>query len=266
MTSDDTEHTWIVAEALLRAQGDAVVFEQEMARGLRWWFLSIPPATGFATMRACLQLLLGFGPARSGVFSAGNGPAMRSALIGVYFRDDLDRMRSLVRVCTRITHTDVKAEYGALAVALAAAGRLETFDRYCRDGEFVARVRLAAAGVFDPGEGVSGYIYDTVPAALASFSQNRGDFRGTVQTAIGMGGDTDTVAAIAGAICGAHVGEARIPREWVDGICDWPRSVAGMRRLASGDPPRLWLVALISRNVFFFPIALWHAVVTILRR
>ena len=266
MTSDDTEHTWIVVEALQAAQGDVAIFERELGRGLRRWFLSMPPALGWATLRACMKLVLGFGPGRSGVFSAGNGPAMRSAVIGVWFREDVHSIQTFVRSCARVTHTDPKAEYGALAVALAAAGRSEVFGELCPDKEFVERVRLAGDGVFDPGRGVSGYIYDTVPAALAVCSRHRDDYRGAVLEAISVGGDTDTVAAIVGAILGARVGEAGIPREWVDGVWDWPRSMGAMRRLAGGERVRLGYLALVGRNWVFFVIALWHAVVTILRR
>ena len=67
-----------------------------------------------------IKLWLGFPATRSGVFSAGNGPAMRAALLGVCYGNDVPRLRALVRASTRITHTDPKAEYGALTVALAA--------------------------------------------------------------------------------------------------------------------------------------------------
>lgn len=266
MTSDDTEHTWIVVEALYVAQGDVAVFERELGRGLRRWFLTMPPALGWATLRACLKLVVGFGPGRSGVFSAGNGPAMRGAVIGGWFRDDLASIQTFVRSCARVTHTDPKAEYGALAVALAAAGRLEAFGELCPDREVVERVRLAGMGVFDPGRGVSGYIYDTVPAALSVCVRHGDDFRQAVLEAIGLGGDTDTVAAIVGGIIGARVGEGGIPAEWADGIWDWPRSVGAMRRLAGGERVRLSYLGLLIRNWVFFVIALWHAVVGIVRR
>lgn len=266
MTSDDTEHTWIVVDALQVARGDVSVFERELSRGLRRWFLTMPPALGWATLRACLKLCLGFGPGRSGVFSAGNGPAMRSAAIGVWFGEDIGAIQTFVRSCTRVTHTDPKAEWGALAVALAAAGQLAMFGRVCPDPAFVERVRLAGNGVFDPGGGVSGYVFDTVPAALAVCARHRGDFRGAVLAAIGMGGDTDTVAAIVGGIIGARVGENGIPPEWLRGIWDWPRSVGAMRRLAGGDRVVLPFGGLVMRNWAFFVIALWHAVFTILGR
>src|SRR5205823_1644411 len=52
--------------------------------------------------------------------SAGNGPAMRSALLGVCLGHDPPRLRAFVRASTRLTHTDPRAERGALLVALAA--------------------------------------------------------------------------------------------------------------------------------------------------
>src|SRR5206468_312367 len=88
-------------------------------RRFRWWLLGLPAGVGKATARAIIKLWCGFSPKNSGVFSAGNGPAMRSAVLGAAV-DDLKLLRSLVSATTRITHTDPKAEWGAWAVALAA--------------------------------------------------------------------------------------------------------------------------------------------------
>ena len=66
------------------------------------------------------KLCIGFPPSRSGIFSAGNGPAMRAAILGVYAAHDHDRLAELIQASTTLTHTDPDAEYGALAVALAA--------------------------------------------------------------------------------------------------------------------------------------------------
>ncbi|GMQ74851.1 MAG: hypothetical protein BMS9Abin01_0091 [Gammaproteobacteria bacterium] len=125
MVSDDAEQTCLVAQALIVAGGNHEIFLKRLARGLRLWMLGLPAGVGFATLRACLKLWLGVSPKRSGVFSAGSGPAMRSAILGAAVHDR-DELVTLVRLSTRITHTDPKAEYGALAVALAA--------RLARDG------------------------------------------------------------------------------------------------------------------------------------
>ena len=121
MVSDDTEHTVMVAQTLLEFPDDVAAFQRSLAWRLRWWFLSLPAAVGLATARACVKLWCGFPPTKSGVMSAGNGPAMRAAVIGCFFADDPQRRREFVKAATRITHTDPRAEWGAIAVAEAAA-------------------------------------------------------------------------------------------------------------------------------------------------
>src|SRR5690349_21320078 len=126
LCSDDTEHTCMLAQSLIRTarhadiDAQASAFASDLGWRLRFWLLGLPAGIGLATLRAILKLWMGFPPRLSGVFSAGNGPAMRVALLGVCHGNDLPRMRALVRAATRITHTDPKAEHGALAVALAA--------------------------------------------------------------------------------------------------------------------------------------------------
>ena len=122
--SDDTEHTFFVAQALLAHPNDPVAFQRCLAWKLRFWLLGVPAGIGLATLRAILKLWLGFRPTRGGVFSAGNGPAMRSGIIGAYFFDDPIRRKEFVSAATRLTHTDPKAEVAALAVAESAASVL----------------------------------------------------------------------------------------------------------------------------------------------
>ena len=83
MVSDDTEHAIMVAESLLDAAADAERFAAALAWRMRFWLLGFPAGAGSATLRAILKLWLGCPPARSGIPSAGNGPAMRAPLLGV---------------------------------------------------------------------------------------------------------------------------------------------------------------------------------------
>ena len=126
MVSDDTEHTHFVAEALLAAPDSPAAFARHLAWSLRLWILALPAGVGFATLRATLKLWLGFPPHRSGVFSAGNGPAMRAAPMGAYFAgyggpDWEARLAAHVAAATRLTHTDPRALIAARAVAGIAA-------------------------------------------------------------------------------------------------------------------------------------------------
>ena len=297
MTSDDTEHTCMLAQSLIvTGHGDLAALEKKFAANFAWrlrfWLLGLPAGIGMATLRAIIKLWLGFPATKSGVFSAGNGPAMRAALIGVCFGHDLPRMRVLVRAATRVTHTDPKAEYGAFAVALAAyiashgadiapAVFVETLGEHLTDAEFLSLVRSAAdsvmrgesAEVFAEGlhcgKGVSGYMYHTLPCALHVWLAHQKDYRAAVTAMIRLGGDSDTTAAIVGAIVGARVGKAGIPAEWFDHLAEWPRSVAWMEhlseRLASHcatqtNGASLWInpLALFVRNVLFMLIVLTH--------
>ncbi len=88
MISDDTEHTILVAQALLRRGSKPEAFAHCLAWKLRWWLPGLPAGIGLATLRSILKLWLGFPPSRSGVYSAGNGPAMRSAILGACFATD----------------------------------------------------------------------------------------------------------------------------------------------------------------------------------
>ncbi|MCA9067653.1 MAG: ADP-ribosylglycohydrolase family protein, partial [Planctomycetaceae bacterium] len=256
MVSDDTEHACMVAQAVIDAGDDAEAFAEHLARRLRWWLLALPAGTGLATLKATLKLCIGISPDRSGIFSAGNGPAMRSPILGAAI-DDLDQLRRFVRASTRITHTDLKAEYGAWGVALAArrassrtlmeprdyaselsqslAGEpadefLDLVDRAVRSHERGESVE-AFADSLGLEKGVSGYVYHTVLVVLHAWFSYPGDFRSAVQSVIRCGGDTDSTAAIVGGIVGCTVSKAGIPQEWLDHLWEWPRSVTWLEHL-----------------------------------
>ena len=121
MTSDDTEHACMVGQSLRKSGGDPSRFAWAMGWQLRWWLLGLPSGTGLATLKSCIRLWLGWPAGRSGVYSAGNGPAMRSALLGVHAGENVDLLCKLVAASTRLTHSDPRAYEGVLVVALAAA-------------------------------------------------------------------------------------------------------------------------------------------------
>ena len=253
--SDDTEHAALTLLAFRRAGGDPVRFGNALARALKIWILGVPPGVGLATLRACGRLLIGFSPERSGVFSAGNGPAMRAPILGVLAGDDPKLLAEFVRVSSRLTHTDPRAEAGALAVAEAAAGRWprETIEAVER-GETGAQLaeRLGCAGY------VTGFVEHTVPVALHVSYRHRADFRAAIEEAISLGGDADTVAAIAGGIVGAHVGKEGIPSEWLAGIADPAWSVARLEKIAVGLAGAPVFPVQVARNFLLLVVVLWH--------
>lgn len=116
--------------------------------------------------------------------------------------------------------------------------------------------------------GISGYIYHAVPAVIHAWLRHPDDFKAALLEIIACGGDTDTTGAILGGIIGARVGVEGIPRQWIDGILEYPESVGFMKtvarqlhQVASGESVKSVNVAfplLLFRNVFFAVIVLFH--------
>ncbi|MEB3337982.1 MAG: ADP-ribosylglycohydrolase family protein, partial [Leptolyngbyaceae bacterium] len=221
----------------------------------------------------------------------------RSAIIGAVFADSPTQLADFVRASTTLTHTDPRALTGAQAIAALTAwaiqhpaqGLLEpevlqilgtlahptdlewqqllaklhtAYQSHLSVKEFAERLGLL--------EGVSGYIYHSVPVAIYAWMRHYGNFEQTLIAVLELGGDTDTVAAIAGALAGAVVGEAGIPSVWIEGIKDWPRSPHLLRLLGdrltgmvttgqTSQPVRYFWPALIPRNTWFLVLVLLHA-------
>lgn len=294
MISDDTEHTVMVAQSLIESGGDEADFARDFAWRLKGWLLALPAGVGMATGRAIIKLWLFIPPAYSGVNSAGNGPAMRAAVIGVAFGDDPDKLARLSRISTRITHRDERAEHGALTVAIAAH-LSATSDALLSAQEFVqamaarlppgsetlASIRAVAASLaagepaaaFVAGlgskNGVSGYMLHTLPAVLHVWLRHQDDYIGGVTEIIRLGGDSDSTAAILGGIIGARVGRAGIPPHLLQDLRDWPRSTNFIERVARRlaharlantrmGEVRSFIFATPVRNLFFLGVVLAH--------
>ena len=294
MVSDDTEHTCMVAQALIVSSGDVQRFQKDLAWRLRFWLIALPAGVGYATLRAILKLWLGFRPDRSGVFSAGNGPAMRSSILGVCYGDDPKKLRELVRASTRLTHTDPKAEFGALAVAIAshlssrqsnvsaksyyenlqkllgaeAREFLELIKQSC-DSVNAQETTESFAATLALEHGISGYVYHTVPVVIHGWLSHQQNYPEAILAIIRCGGDTDTTAAILGGIIGASVGERGIPKLWLQHLWEWPINVKWIKLLGQrlidvveqkvvGESLSLPIYGIFLRNLFFMIVVIFH--------
>lgn len=293
MISDDTEHTLMVAQALLSHPKDPVAFQRALAWKFRWWFAGLPGGVGLATAKACLRLWIGFPTSKCAVVSAGSGPAMRSAVIGAFFANQSEMRREFVAASSRLTHRVWQAKTAALAVAEAAALAvrsegapdaakvLSIMRGLSPEKEWQARISeiepclKSESPVSDFVDnlglkgGVTGYSLHVVPVALYTWLRHPCDFRLALTTAIECGGDTDTVGAILGALCGATTGTKAIPTEWIRGIWEWPRSCKFIERLAERladqenasacrGPVRYFWPRIIPRNLLFLAVVLAH--------
>jgi poly(ADP-ribose) glycohydrolase ARH3 len=158
--------------------------------------------------------------------SYGNGAAMRVAPVGLFFRDDLDRVREQARRSAIPTHTHPLGIEGAqlLGIAVALCSKMESFDSGTLFGELLARASTtdfrqqveavsrvrSVDALARLGNGIEAI--RSVPTALACFALFPDSYQRAVGHALLLGGDTDTIAAMTGALCGALLGIEAIPR------------------------------------------------------
>ena len=256
LVSDDTEHLRMTAVSLLQESTDSSRFAGQLARRLRWWLAALPAGVGLATGLSIIRLWFGWPPDRSGVDSAGNGPAMRSGILGVCLHRDQDPLPEFVRASTRITHTDVREETGAMLIAWAGREAVRSRSAPIDAGLFLQTCRKLApdevwataleqieqglahgdsavgfAARLQCERGVSGYIVKTVAAVLFCWLRWPGEFRRPIEQIIMLGGDADSTAAVLGGLAGASCGPTAIPPEWLNRLAEWPYSVNWMRSL-----------------------------------
>jgi ADP-ribosylglycohydrolase len=199
---------------------------------------------------------------------AGNGSAMRALPIGVLFGPDLACVARVAVEQSRLTHQDPRCAAGAVAVAAAAAlasdlDPMRVLDRiaeitHSTESSVGEAIRLLNQWVDLPPEeavrrlqetrlepsyaeawqGVSSFVVPSVIWSLYSFLHSPGDYWTAVRTAIAVGGDTDTMAAIAGGLAGARVGLAGLPGNLVQQIHDrgaWGAGDLGALALAAAE-------------------------------
>lgn len=292
IVSDDTEQSALVAQTLIvspRDVGDAV---RSFRRSLLGWFLRLPWGLGLATLRACFRIALGF--RESGVYSAGNGAAMRAAIVGVYFREDASSRRAFSTALARVTHTDPRAVQSALFVAELAAlcssstpvdPRIDLVNKALSvvDEPSLREAILRAIAVESQSLsaiaasetlGNTGFVLHTLPLAVFMFLRSGESVLPCLSLTISAGGDTDSIAAIVGAWLGALHGERGLPESLVQSLQPGPFGLAHLRALAheltacaegraASVPRYLWPLAM-ARNLALFPVALFHAFRTLL--
>jgi poly(ADP-ribose) glycohydrolase ARH3 len=169
--------------------------------------------------------------------SLGNGAAMRAAPIGLLYCDDLDRVAEEARLSALPTHVHPigieGAQILAVAVALALRGppleRREFYrelTRRARSEEF--RWHVSAAARLRRGDtltflGSSLEAHRSVVTAIACFTQASRSYEDAVSRAMSLGDDVDTLAAMTGALCGAHLGLEAVPAHLLDKLEDGPK-------------------------------------------
>jgi ADP-ribosylglycohydrolase/tetratricopeptide (TPR) repeat protein len=234
VTSDDTALTLLVARHLVERDGgcEASAFLAELAEGE-------PMIRGLGpTTTAAIEHFRRSGQAVASSGGATNGAAMRALPIGwVLPHSQADRRREVAIEMSRATHADVSAVVAACVIAACASWALEGASPALllriaveeageaaravgTDARLAEMLTQVSTGTWEaPAEGVSLDAYDTVAAVLSCVA-SAPSLRGGVVSAVQLGGDTDTVAALVGGLLGA-----KLTVEQVHGELPWHHSV-----------------------------------------
>lgn len=174
--------------------------------------------------------------------SAGNGSLMRTAPVALAHLDDPAALVEAAMAVSALTHHDPLAGEGAALWCLmirhaVLTGEFPTVDEALADHPAPARWRdaLIEAETLEPRAfSNNGWVVGALQAAWAAIvhtpvpdRQPCRHFQDVLATAIGIGHDTDTVAAIAGALVGARWGVSAIGQEWSSVLHGWPGARAG---------------------------------------
>lgn len=233
-----------------------------IAEGFLEWHRSNPPDVGIQTSavlrstrtrltsgaqsagRVMAEEAAGYSAARS--HSAGNGALMRTAPVALANLDDRGRMAQAARAVAELTHGDplagdscvlwceairVAVLEGRFAVTagldLLPVERRDAWQAWLDDALDVARNRSERV----PGERFrpNGFTVTALQAAVAAIVTTDVPERMpcrhlqlALHSAVRIGDDTDTVAAIAGALLGARWGASAVPWGWRRTLNGWP--------------------------------------------
>ncbi|MCA9795233.1 MAG: ADP-ribosylglycohydrolase family protein [Candidatus Eremiobacteraeota bacterium] len=255
--TDDTQMTlcvvdWLLAkehhdgQALLARFAEAYRPARRYGSGVSWILRAYPDRPH--EWKALSTLMFPGG-------SYGNGSAMRVAPIGLAFHRQPQQLVQVARLASSVTHSHPLAMAGstlqAAAVATAlrmqppldhqafllslqrTAARLGSHDYQAKLDAIqagLARALTPAQMASRLGTGVAAV--EAVPMALYCFLSHPHHFERVIESAIFLGGDTDTIAAMAGSIAGAFLGEQAIPRAWLARVREDEYPPGRIRRLA----------------------------------
>ena len=218
--TDDTEQALILAESLY----ETIYFSPDnFAEKLRK--IDLSHRYGPTSIRAITNLKRGYSWRESGIESDTDGSSMRVSAIGLLYHHNYSLVESYAAIASSITHRGNAAIAGSVAVAVGVAcilnedemlfeevvKRVEKYDALTAEKiEYAYQIRNSSLSKAVRELGNTIMAFDAVPMAFYCYFSSK-SFEQAVVKGANAGGDTDTIAAIAGAMKGADTGFEKIP-------------------------------------------------------
>jgi ADP-ribosyl-[dinitrogen reductase] hydrolase len=236
-TTDDTAMARNLVRSLVARHGfDAADLVDRHVE----WFRSEPPDVGTLVGRVLRRVERGEDAAtaaqaiwaeRGPEVSAGNGSVMYCAPLGLAYANRPDELHELAPAMSVLTHFDGRCRTACLAVTLGVGAlvRGEAADDAARSAltavedleggeelEFLVEAAGSSRAIDGPDQGFCLFTAGVAFQALVS----GGDAETELRRVVSLGGDTDTNAAVAGALLGARDGSNGLPPQWVERLED----------------------------------------------
>ncbi|MGH8690949.1 MAG: ADP-ribosylglycohydrolase family protein, partial [Burkholderiales bacterium] len=206
--TDDSEMALALARCLV-ANGEYL--PEKTLDAYREWMTTRPVDIGTTTERGLLGLHT--------TESESNGSLMRVSPIGVWAAGDPARAAQAARADSKLTHpnpvcVEACAAYAA-AIAAGVAGSSREAMRDAALANSTGRAREVLGRGAAPGDFFTHMGSVLIGLQNAFFHLRKSGFEESLIATVSAGGDTDTNAAICGALLGAALGRQAIPARWV---------------------------------------------------
>lgn len=230
--TDDTVMTIAIGEALYEAGKYAPVdvIHKTVINSMKKWGYKYPYA-GYGARFICWLTMEN----AKAYNSYGNGSAMRVSAAG-WLYDSLERTREVAKATAEVTHNHPEgikgAEATATAIFMARTGSSKDEIKEYIIREFHYDLSRTCDEI-RPGYCHLESCQKTVPEAITAFLEGE-DFEDVIRTAVSLGGDCDTLTAIAGSIAEAYYGIPsfikesairRLPSEILEVINQFEKSI-----------------------------------------
>ena len=249
--TDDTAMARNLSRALIDAGG--VLDTADVLRRHLAWLRTDPPDVGSLTRTALRAAEADPEPGsaarlvwerRGPEVSAGNGSVMYCAPLGAVRAARSDRLFEEAPMLSAITHWDERCRTACLAVTFSVAALVRG-----EEPRAAVEAALAAVAERDGGEELEylaaeagrarridgpdmGFALFTAGIGLQVAAEDRG-FEDGLRHVVSLGGDTDTNAAVAGALLGARHGRRGLPSVWLERLAERAELEAEAEALAA---------------------------------
>lgn len=230
--SDDTMQTLCLAESLAElGHFDA----DDFVRRLLHWYLTDPFGIGTHTERVLSLVAQGVSwqeaveqvERRHAPLTAGNGSLMRCSPIALRYCNDISNLLEFSHESSRVTHPNLLARTSCAFFNCVLSRVLRGWEKSDALSFAMEVMAHAPHELLDRIRGIthesidevptSGFVLDTLECALWTW-WHHDNFEDALITVVNLGGDTDTNAAVAGALMGAQCGLNAIPERWQEKV------------------------------------------------